>query len=816
MSTLLQNLRFGLRMLAKAPGFTAIAILTLALGIGANAAIFSVVYAALLRPLPYSQPDRLITLTESRAEHGSLSDEAIGSWVASYPDYQDWLRQSKSFTSLAGFSGDGFLYNGVGEPQLLDAAQASVNFFSTIGVKPMLGRDFAPGEDVPKNPKVAILTYGFWRSQFGGDRNVLGKPIRLDGNIVTIIGVLPRDFEFAPTGDAALWVPLHLGPDMATRRNLRWFSVIGRLAPGVTSEQAQAEMNAITRRLSAAYPQDDGAIVTSLIPLRDRIVGKVQLLLWVLFGAVGFVLLIACANVANLLMVRGMGRRREFAIRAALGASRGDLVGQLLTESLMLAAAGGMLGFLVAQWGVSVLIAAIPTGQLDSMPFLRNSQPNAIVLAFLCGIAALTGILFGLAPAMQISRERVSDALKEETRMSAGGVRTHLRDGLVVGEIAICLVLLVGAGLMVKSLDALLHRNPGFDTKSLLTFGVFLPSGSYAKNPDLLRFEKQFTERVRALPGVLSVGGGRVLPLFGGSGSIRFVIDGRSVAVGQEDECDINDASPDYFSMLKIPLLKGRFFSDATDNLESPGHLIVNQAFVDRYLSGEDPLGKRLRFTYSAKNPFEDIVGVVGNAPDNLDGAMPPVIYTALHHSPDNFVAYGVRTAQNPAALVGAVRVVLHEMDPQLPLYQPATMEQVMSRSPSVFLRQYPSYLIGSFAVLALLLALVGLYGLISYSVSERTREIGIRMALGAQRRDVLHLVLGQGTRLTLLGVAIGIAAGLGLTQLMKSLLYGVKATDAITFAAVAVVLTVVGLLACYLPARRAMRTDPMDALRYE
>jgi predicted permease len=816
MRTLLQNLRFGLRMLAKAPGFTAIAILTLALGIGANTAIFSVVYAALLRPLPYSQPDRLISLTETRAEHGSRSDEAISSWNASYPDYQDWVRQSKTFASLAGFSGDGFLYNGVGEPQLLDAAQASVNFFSTIGVKPMLGRDFAPGEDVPKNPKVAILTYGFWRSQFGGDRDVLGKPIRLDGNSVTIIGVLPRDFEFAPTGDASLWVPLHLGPDMATRRNLRWFSVIGRLAPSVTSEQAQAEMNAVTQRLAAAYPQEDGATVTTLIPLRGRIIGKVQSLLWVLFGAVGFVLLIACANVANLLMVRGMGRRREFAIRAALGASRGDLVGQMLTESLLLATAGGALGLLAAQWGVSLLVTAIPVGQLDSMPFLRDAQPNAIVLAFLCGIAVLTGILFGLAPAMQISRERVSDVLKEETRMSAGGVRTHLRDGLVVGEIAICLVLLVGAGLMVKSLGALLHRYPGFDAKNLLTFGVYLPSASYAKNPDLLRFEKQFTERVRALPGVLSVAGGRVLPLFGGGGSIRFVIEGRSVGIGKEDECDINDATPDYFSMLKIPLLKGRFFSDATDNLDSPGHLIVNQAFVDRYLGGENPIGKRLRFTYSAKNPYDDIVGVVGNAPENLDAAMPPVIYAALRHSPDNFVAYGVRTAQNPAAVVGALRGVLHDVDPQLPLYQPATMEQVVSRSPSVFLRQYPSYLIGSFAVLALLLALVGLYGLISYSVSERTREIGIRMALGAQRHDVLRLVLGQGTRLTLLGVGIGIVFGLILTRLMNNLLYGVKATDAITFAVVAILLTAIGLLACYLPARRAMRTDPMVALRYE
>ena len=816
MRTVWQDLRYGLRMLGKAPGFTAVAVLTLALGIGANTAIFSVVYAALLRPLPYLQPSQLITLTQSRGQDSAQPDQVRRFWNCSYPDFQDWVAQDKSFQSLAGFGGDGFLYNGVGEPQLLDAAQASTNFFSTLGVRPLLGRDFAAGEDVPDNPKVAILTYGFWQSQFGGDPNAVGKTITLDGNAVAIIGVLPRTFEFAPAGDAALWVPLHVGKDMATRRNLRWFSALGRLTPGKSMEQANAEMKALTKRLAAAYPQEDGAIITSLLPLRERIVGNVQPLLWILFGAVGFVLLIACANVANLLLVRASGRRREFAIRAALGASRGNLISHLLTESLLLAAAGGGIGYFGAQWGVDFLIGALPKGQLDSMPFLRDAQPNAVILAFLCGIAIMTGIVFGLAPAWQISRERVSDALKEEARASAGGAKTRLRDALVISEIAVCLILLVGAGLMVESLSALLKRNPGFSTQNLLTFGVYLPPGIFPKNADLARFEKEFSERLKALPGVLEAGGARSLPLSGGSGSIRFVIEGHPVATGQEDECDINDATPDYFRALKIPLIQGRGFADSTDNMESPGHLIVNQAFVDRYLRGENPIGKRMRFTYSAKNPFEDIVGVVGNVPDNLDGEDPPMIYAAMRHSPDNFIAYAARTAQNPAGIVGEVRSALNQMNSQLPLYQPVTMEQLLARSPSVFLRRYPSYLIGSFAALALILAVVGLYGLISYSVSQRTRELGIRVALGAQRSDVMRLVIGQGARLALAGVGIGVVAGLLLTRLMRSLLYGVTPSDPWIFATVAIVLAIVAIAACYLPARRAMRVDPIVALRYE
>ena len=798
-------------MLGKAPGFTAIAVLTLALGIGANTAIFSVVYAALLRSLPYSQPSQLITLSEVR----NLSLDKY--WNASYPDYVDWTKQSKTFQSLAGFTGDGFVFHGGGEPQVLFGAQVTTNFLSTLGVKPMLGRDFVAGEDIASGLKVAILAYNFWRTHFNGDPHVVGRTMQLDANSVSIIGVLSPEFEYAPVGNADVWVPLHLGPDMATRRNLRWMPVVGRLRPGVSFEQARAEMNAINARLAAAYPQQNAAIKIVMVPLRERIVGQIQALLLILFGAVGLVLLIACANVANLLLVRAAGRRREFAIRAALGASRGRLVSQLLTESLMLAAAGGALGLLAAQWGTSLLVTAIPDQLLASMPFLRDTQPNSVILVFLCGVALLTGILFGLAPALQMSHEKVGYALKEETRTSAGGVRTRLRDALVIAEIALSLVLLVGAGLMVKSLGALLHRNPGFDTQNLMTLGVNLPSTSYPKDPDVIRFDKEFSSRIASLPGVAGIASTSVVPLTGGGNSIRFLIEGQPVETGHENECAIRDVSSNYFTVMKIPVVAGRAFDDSADSATAPKHVIVNQAWVKEYFHGENPIGKRIKFTFSATQPYREIVGVVGNIADaQLDSPEAPALFNSFEQGPNSYIDYIVRAAGNPASVLGTIRSALKGTDSQLFPIQPLAMDEIIAQSPSVFLRRYPSYLIGSFAALALILAMIGLYGLISYSVSQRTRELGIRIALGAQERDVMRLIMGQGARLAVIGVAVGIIAGLALTQLMRSLLFGVNAADPLTFAGVAILLTVVAVGACYIPARRAMRTDPIVALRYE
>jgi putative ABC transport system permease protein len=814
---LVRDLRFGVRSLRLSPAFTVVAVLTLGLGIGANTAVFSVVYAALLRPLPYAEPDRLMTLGEARQQFDVSASLNPPSWNASYPDFLDWQKQSKTLTALAGFVGDGFTMRGVGEAESVVAVQATTNFLSTLGVKPVLGRDFHAGEDLANGPHVALLTYGFWKTRFGGDAHVVGRTVQLDTNNVTIIGVLPAAFEFAPRGNAQLWVPLHISGGMATRRNLRWMRVVGRLAPGVTRDQSETEMRLINTNLATAYPQQNGATRIIFAPLRDRIVGRVQPLLLVLFGAVGFVLLIACANVANLLMARATRRRREFAVRSALGAGRGRLISQLLSESLLLASAGAVLGLLLARIGTAALIAAIPTTMLDSMPFLRDARANPSVLAFLLGVTMLTAMAFGLAPALEVSSRKVGETLKDESRASAGGIRTRLRHALVVAEIAFSLVLLVGAGLMVKSLAALMQRNPGFETRRLLTFSVFLTPQAYPQNPDVLRFDQSFMDRLRALPGVAGVASTSIVPLTGGGNSIRFVVEGRPVAEGQDSESNIRTISSGYLTMMGIPLLGGRLFNDTDDTATAPPRVIVNQAWVRRNMPGEDPVGRRIRFTYSPTQPFREIVGLVGDMADTgLDTPDDPAIFTPFRQSVNSFITYMLRTQGEPERAIPAVRAALREVDSTLIVIRPTTMEQIIAQSQSVFLRRYPSFLIGSFAVLALILATVGLYGLISYSVSQRVREVGIRMALGAQSGDVMRLVLGEGVRLTAIGVAAGVLAALGLTRWMQSLLFGVSAVDPRTFVTVAVLLTAVAIAACYVPARRALRTDPIIALRYE
>jgi putative ABC transport system permease protein len=820
MSALWKNVRYGVRVLAKSPGFTAVAVLTLALGIGANAAIFSVVYSALLRPLPYYQPDRLVTLGEGRIQTGD-NDQA--SRNSSHPDFVDWQRSVKSFASLTAYNFDNFTLTGNGEPKSVFAVQAMPNFFATLGVKPALGRGFVDGEDASDGPHVVILTYGFWRSDFGGDPQVIGRSITLDSKPVTIVGVLPRDFQFAPSNDFPLWVPMHPSQDLLTRRSLRWMNVFARLAPGVNMARAQAEMDAITAQLAREYPQQDGSVFVAMGTLRHRIVGQVQPLLLVIFGAVGFVLLIACANVANLMMTRAASRRKEFAIRTALGASRGQLIAQLLTESVLLAALGAAAGFAAAQWGVNALIAAIPQPVLSSLPSLREAGANLPVLAFLCGVTLLTAVLFGLAPALSMSQTKVSDTLKDESRGGTATAQPRLRNAVVVAEIAVSLVLLVGAGLMLQSLRALLHQDAGFDRRNLLVFSVSLPDSSYPSeknypgdSPAARLFEHQFSEKLSNLPGVQGVGVTSALPIGGSGGTIRFVLQGRPTVQGQEDECDILTVTPGYFSTLKVPLISGRLFS-ATDKLEAPWVAMVNQAFVNKYFPNEEAVGKRTRFTFDAKEPYREIVGVVGNvAQDDLAGPPTPVIYVANEQGPSTFLTYMVRTAGDPAAFVGSAQAALHQIDQQLPLIQPQTMEHFTNQTGSVFLRRYPSLVMGSFAGLALVLAMIGLYGLISYTVQQRTREIGIRMALGAQPADVLKLVIGQGVGAVLGGVAIGVVAALALTRLMASLLFGVRPTDLVTFSSVAVLLTGVALAASYIPARRAMRTDPLNALRHE
>lgn len=814
--TLGKDVRFGLRMFTKSPAFTFIAVITLALGIGANTAIFSVVYAALLRPLPYEKPDRLITLGEVRGADPANPNQPQY-WNASYPDFLDWRRATKAFQALAGFTNDGFTVRGLGEPESIPAMMATPNFFSMLGVKPVVGRDFAAGEDVPSGPNVVILTYGFWQSRFNGDKNTVGKSMRLGPVTATIIGVLPREFEFAPAGNAQFWVPLHISPAFATRRNLRWINTIGRLTPGATKADILSEMRVITARLAAEYPQQNASIRVTVVPLRDRIVGTIQPLLLLLFGAVGFVLLIACANVASLLMARATSRRREFAIRAALGASRGRLISQLLAESVMLSMTGAALGFLIARWGTTLMIVGIPKQLLATMPFLQNAGPNPIVMTFLCACAIFTGLAFGLVPAFEASRSDAGAALKEESRSSSGALRTRFRDTLVIVEIAVSLVLLMGAGLMMKSLSALMVRDPGFNLRNLMTFSVFLPPDAYAQPPDIMRFDNEFKNRTSALPGVIGVSTNSLVPLTGSGNTIRFVVDGQPTEVGHDNETNSRTVSIGYFSMIGIPLTSGRTFNDSEDAANAPMHVIVNQAWAKRFTNGENPVGKRIKFTFSPTQPFREVVGMVNDfAEAGLDATPEPTLFTPFPQATGNFINYVVRTSGDPAEMVATLRGVMREMDSQLVMIRPTTIEQVIAQSSPVFLRRYPSYIIGAFAGLALLLAMVGLYGLVSYSVSQRTREVGIRVALGAQRGDVMRLILEHGAKLTMSGLVVGALAAFGLTRLMRSLLYGVSPMDPAILALVAVVLIVVSSVACFIPARRAMRTDPAITLRSE
>jgi putative ABC transport system permease protein len=822
MGTLSQDFRFGLRMLRKHPGFTAVAVMTLALAIGANTAIFSAVYPVLLRPLPFRDADRLVTVGEARRQVGCCS------YWASYPDFLDWTANAKSFQSLAGYAEDAFTVTGNGEPKTVFASMVTINFFSTLGVTPIMGRDFAAGEDLPSGagPAVAMITYGFWRSDFGGDPKVIGRTVRLDGRPATIIGVLPRDFELGPAGINPVWVPLHLNDAERTMRGTRWLSVIGRLASGVTIDQARAEMTAITAQLARQYPEADASIEVDIAPLRNQIVGDIRPLLLVLFGAVGFVLLIACANVANLLLSRSLDRRREFAIRSALGANRMHIVMQLLIESVLLSLTGAVLGFLGAAAGVWLLTRSIPDIVLSFMPYLSDVGISFPVLAFVGGVTVLTAILFGLGPGLSVSRTPITDVLKDESRGGTSSSQNRLRNLLVIGEIAISLVLLVGGGLMMQSLRGVLRQNPGFESDHLLTFVINMPAAGYPAsrtwpfgNANGLRFSHEFLARLRALPGVRGASATSALPASENLSGSRFVLEGHPVPPGDEASATGRRVDPEYFSVMKIPMIRGRELTTA-DTVDRPYVVVVNQVWIKRNMpNGDDPIGKRVHFITDPDGQYRQIVGVVGDVAENsLAAPVPPVFYIPLDQESGytSYINYVIRTNGDPVAMLPQVRAVALGMDSELAFTQPQSLEQFMDSSPAVFLRRYPFYLIGGFALLALILAMIGLYGLISYSVLQRTREIGIRMALGAQRQDVLKLAIRQGVIDAVYGVGIGLVLALLLTRVMTSMLYGVKSSDWITFAAVSILLLLIAIAASYIPARKATEVDPMIALRNE
>ena len=807
MLRLLHDLRYAIRTLLKKPGFTLIAVLTLALGIGGSTAIFTVVDAALLRGLPYKSPDRLYHLWESTPQREFAQREF------SYPDFQDY-QQNQVLEGLAAYTGGGGILTGRGEPERVFAPSATANFFSVLGIDPVLGRTFQTGDDKPGAPRTLVLTYGMWQRRFGGDPGIVGQSLTLNGDSYTVIGVLPASFQFA-LRNADLWRPYQPTEAQLTRRFMHGTNLIGRLKPGISVAQAQAELSVIAKRIEQEHNQSHAGTGLKLIPLQEQVVGQVRPILIVLLAAVGFVLLIACANVASLLLTRSLARQKEVAIRSALGASRWRVIRQLLTESLLLSIAGGAAGLLIAYWGIHGLVAVLPDAQVNSLPFLKSLRIDSSILLFSFGLSLLTGVIFGLAPALQSSRPDLNEVLKEGGRNTAGGAGHRLRSAFVVTEIAMAVVLLVGAGLMMKSLLRLLQSDIGFNPENVLTMTVVLPGAKYTEANKQIAFFDQLKEGVQSLPGVAGAGTVDNLPLNGGN-TTRFYIDGDPIPPpGQAVEANFRVVDESYFPALGVPLISGRLF-DERDKADAPGVVIIGKSVADRVFAGRDPIGRGIKYA-SIEGPPDRIVGVIADVKiAGLDEATKPVLYYPFRQAPSAGTNLVVRTTGDPTALSAAVRNQTRRLEPEVALFNVKAMEQVISDSPAAFMRRFPALLISIFAGVALLLASIGIYGVVSYSVSQQTHYIGVRMALGAQASDILKMVLRQGLTLALAGMAVGVVAALALTRLLRSLLFEVQTTDVSTFAAVIGTLFVVALLACYLPARRATRVDPLVALRYE
>jgi putative ABC transport system permease protein len=806
MRKLIQDLRYAIRTMAKKPGFTLIAVMTLAIGIGSSTAIFTVVDAAVIRGLPYRSPESLYHMWE-RTPQKEFDQREF-----SYPDYQDYLQNK--VCDIAAYTGGGTILNGNGESERVFAPLVSANFFSVLGVDPIRGRAFQTGEDNQGGPHVAVLSYGLWQRRFGGSEGIVGQQIDLGGVSYTVIGVLPQSFQFAMR-PADLWLPYQPTQNQLTRRFLHGTNLIARLKPGVTAAQANGELSLIASRIEQQYKESHAGTALKLIPLQEQVVGQVKPILMILLGAVGFVLLIACANVANLLLTRSLTRQKEVGIRVALGASRWRVVRQLLTESVLLSLAGGVVGLLLAYWGTTALVSMLPPNQISALPFLQTLKIDVRMLAFSFGLSVLTGIIFGLAPALQSSRLELSGVLKEGGRNTSGGVSQRLRSGLVMTEIALAVVLLVGAGMLLKSLVRVLKTDPGFNPENVLTMTIVLPAAKYADANSQINFQDQLQQHVQALPGVAGAGTVNILPLQAGN-TTRVNVEGDPIPPpGQELEANIRTVSEDYFRALGVPMISGRMF-DTRDNANGQQVVIIGKTMADRIFSGRDPVGRRLKYA-GVEAPPMSIVGVVADVKiTGLDQETKPVIYYPFRQNASTFANLVVRTSTDPAALAGSIRNEIRSLEPAAAIFNVQAMPELIASSPAAFMRRFPATLIGVFAGLALLLSSIGIYGIVSYSVSQQTHYLGVRMALGARASDILKLILKQGLIIALAGIAIGSLGAYVLMRLLQSLLFDVSANDASTYAVVAGALFLVALLACYLPARRATKVDPLVALRYE
>jgi putative ABC transport system permease protein len=812
----MNDLKFALRQLLKNPGFTAVAVLTLALGIGANTAIFSIVNAALLRPLPYPESERLVSLGERNASFPVMP--------ISYPDFTDWVAQQNVFEHLGAYSSTSYSLTGDGEPARLQVSLISASALAALRVKPILGRVFTADDDKPGANPTVVLSHGLWQDRFGGDANILHRAISLDGRAFTVIGVMPADFAFPKRVD--VWVPVGLSVQELQSRRQHSVYGVARLKPGVTIEQARMELDTIAVRLEQEYPNSNKSVRSLINPLIEQYVGKARVALWTLLGAVSMVLLIACGNVANLLLARAAARQREMAVRAALGAGHWRIVRQLLTESLLLAVTGGALGVLLANWGLKLLLAA--SG--DSIPRASEINLSLGVLAFTAALCVVTGILFGLAPAWQAGRPDVHDALKETTRGSTGG-KARLRQALVVSEVALTLMLLVGAGLLLRSFHRLQSVHPGFNHERVLSFRLELPHTKYPTNEQQIAFFQQLTEKLRALPGVRAVAFSSQIPLAQNPLDTSFTIEGQPEPPPSErPSMDVTVVSPDYFRVLGVPVLRGRGFTEqdnrdhvrGTDREQSGNAalnvIVIDEEFVRRYFPNEDPIGKQIRLSSGPRerNPLLTVIGVVPRVKYRglLEQGRDAYAYFSALQNSSRSRTITMKTTLPPETLMAAVRQQVLALDPDQPVYNLRTLEELRDRSLQG--QRVRTTLLGIFASMALALAVMGLYGVLAYAVTQRTREIGIRMALGAQRGDVLRLVIRQGMKLVLIGAVLGVLGALGLTRWLTTLLYEIKPTDPLTMLATPLLLIAVALVACWLPARRAAKVHPMEALRYE